>query len=217
RSIDVLAEHSYSSSEVRPMSENGTTVMARIAAARRRLWLAAVAAVALGAASVAAASAQDPVYAAAAQVGFGTADVPAQASAALTPAMARKAMRRAGVAGMPARDLLDHTAITVDASSGVAVVRVTDSSGPRARRLANAYAQTLVAARRRQIADGARRTKARLHRELVQADRALKTAQGSNRTLMRTQHNTLVRLWQGIDTRTSLAMDGVQVIGVAAA
>ena len=196
------------------MSDHGTRVMARIAAARRRLWLAAVAAVVAGAAAVAAASAQAPVYAASAQVGFGTADVPAQASAALTPGMARRAMRRAGVT-MPAGDLLDHTTITVDASSGVAVVRVTDSGAPRARRLANAYAQTLVAARRRQIADGARRTKARLHRELVQADQELKAAQGSNLTLMRAQHNTLVRLWQGIDTRTSLAMDGVQVIGVA--
>lgn len=199
------------------MSEHGTTVMAKIAAARRRLWLAAVAAVAVGAAVAAAASAQAPVYAATAQVGFGTADVTAQASAALTPGMARKAMHRAGVTGMTARDLLDHTTITVDASSGVAVVRVTDARGAQARRLANAYAHTLVTARRRQIADGARRTKTRLHRELVQADRALKAAQGSDRTLMRTQHNTLVRLSQGIDTRTSLAMDGVQVIGAAAA
>jgi Mrp family chromosome partitioning ATPase len=189
--------------------------MARIAVARRRLWLAAVAAVAAGIAAALAASAQAPVYAASAQVGFGTANVPAQASAALTPSLARKAMQRAGVTGMPARDLLDHTAITVDASSGVAVVRVTAAQGPEARRLANAYAQTLVAARRLQIADGARHTKARLHRELVQADRELKAAQGSDEALMRAQHNTLVRLWQAVDTRTSLAMDGVQVIGVA--
>jgi Mrp family chromosome partitioning ATPase len=203
--------------EVRPMSDHGSTVMARIAAARRRLWIAALAAVAVGAAAAAAASAQAPAYAASAQVGFGTANVPAQASAALTPGMARKAMHRAGVTGMPARDLLDHTAITVDPSSGVAVVRVTDANRQRARRLANSYAQTLVAARRQQIAEGARRTKARLHRELVQADQGLKTAQGSNRALMRAQHNTLVRLWQGIDTRTSLAMDGVQVIGAAGA
>ena len=199
------------------MSDHGPTVMAKIAAARRRLWLAAVAAVAVGAVAAAAASMQAPVYAASAQVGFGTADVPAQASAALTPAMARKALHRSGIAGMPARDLLDHTTITVDVSSGVAVVRVTDAQSQRARRLANAYAQTLVAVRRQQIADGARRTKARLHRELVKADRDLQSAQGSNRALMRTQHNTLVRLWQGIDTRTSLAMDGVQVIGAAGA
>ena len=197
------------------MSDHGTPVMARIAAARRRLWLAALAAVAAGAAAAAAASAQAPVYAASAHVGYGTANVPAQASAALTPGMARRAMHRAGITGMPGRDLLDHTAIGVDASSGVAVVRVTDANGPRARRLANAYAQTLVAARRQQIADGARRTKARLHRELVQADRGLKAAQGSDRLLMRAQHNTLVRLWQAIDTRTSLAMGGVQVIGAA--
>jgi hypothetical protein len=199
------------------MSDHGTTVMARIAAARRRLWLAAVAALAVGAAAAAAASAQAPVHAATAQVGFGTADVTAQASAALTPGMARRAMHRAGATGLTARDLLDRTAITVDASSGVAVVRVTDARAPEARRLANAYAQTLVAARRRQIADGARRTKARLHREIVQADAALATAKGPERALVRAQHNTLVRLWQGIDTRTSLAMDGVQVIGPAAA
>jgi hypothetical protein len=213
--IDVLAEHSYFSIEVRPMSDHGSTVMARIAAARRRLWLAAVAAVAVGAAAAAAASAQAPAYAASAQVGFGTTNVPAQASAALTPSMAQRAMHRAAVSGMSARGLLDHTSITVDPASGVAVVRVTDSSRRDAGRLANAYAQTLVAARRQQIADGARRTKARLHRELVQADRDLKTAHGSDGALMRTQHNTLIRLWQGIDTRTSLAMDGVQVIGPA--
>ena len=32
---------------------------------------------------------------------------------------------------------------------------------------------------------------------------------------MRSQYGTLVRLWQAIDTRTSIAMDGVQVIGAA--
>jgi Mrp family chromosome partitioning ATPase len=190
--------------------------MAKMAAARRRLWLAAVVAVVAGAAVAVLAAAQASVYAASAQVGFGTAAVPAQASAALTPAMARRALHRAQVTSLSARDLLDNTTINVDASSGVAVVRVTDSRRQRARQLANAYAQTLVAARRQQIADGARRTKARLHRELVQADRGLKNAGGSDQLLMRTQHNTLLRLWQAIDTRTTIAMDGVQVIGPAA-
>jgi Mrp family chromosome partitioning ATPase len=190
--------------------------MAKMAAARRRLWLAAVVAVVAGAAVAVLAAAQASVYAASAQVGFGTAAVPAQASAALTPAMARRALHRAQVTSLSARDLLDTTTINVDASSGVAVVRVTDSRRQRARQLANAYAQTLVAARRQQIADGARRTKARLHRELVQADRGLKNASGSDQLLMRTQHNTLLRLWQAIDTRTTIAMDGVQVIGPAA-
>jgi Mrp family chromosome partitioning ATPase len=190
--------------------------MAKMAAARRRLWLAAVVAVVAGAAVAVLAAAQASVYAASAQVGFGTAAVPAQASAALTPAMARRALHRAQVTSLSARDLLDNTTINVDASSGVAIVRVTDSRRQRARQLANAYAQTLVAARRQQIADGARRTKARLHRELVQADRGLKNAGGSDQLLMRTQHNTLLRLWQAIDTRTTIAMDGVQVIGPAA-
>lgn len=190
--------------------------MAKMAAARRRLWLAAVVAVVAGAAVAVLAAAQASVYAASAQVGFGTAAVPAQASAALTPAMARRALHRAQVTSLSARDLLDNTTINVDASSGVAVVRVTDSRRQRARQLANAYAQTLVAGRRQQIADGARRTKARLHRELVQADRGLKNASGSDQLLMRTQHNTLLRLWQAIDTRTTIAMDGVQVIGPAA-
>ena len=190
--------------------------MAKMAAARRRLWLAAVVAVVAGAAVAALAAAQASVYAASAQVGFGTAAVPAQASAALTPAMARRALHRAQVTSLSARDLLDNTTINVDASSGVAVVRVTDSRRQRARQLANAYAQTLVAGRRHQIADGARRTKARLHRELVQADRGLKNASGSDQLGMRTQHNTLLRLWQAIDTRTTIAMDGVQVIGPAA-
>jgi Mrp family chromosome partitioning ATPase len=190
--------------------------MAKMAAARRRLWLAAVVAVVAGAAVAALAAAQASVYSASAQVGFGTAAVPAQASAALTPAMARRALHRAQVTSLSARDLLDNTTINVDASSGVAIVRVTDSRRQRARQLANAYAQTLVAARRQQIADGARRTKARLHRELVQADRGLKNAGGSDQLLMRTQHNTVLRLWQAIDTRTSIAMDGVQVIGPAA-
>jgi len=189
--------------------------MAKMAAARSRLWLAAIVAVVAGVAAAALVSTQAAVYAASAQVGFGTTAVPAQASAALTPAVARRALHRARVTSLSAADLLDSTTISVDASSGVAVVRVTDSRRPRARRLANAYAQTLVAARRQQIADGARRTKARLHRELVLADRDLKGANGSDRLLMRTQHNTLVRLWQGIDTRTSIAMDGVQVIGRA--
>jgi Mrp family chromosome partitioning ATPase len=191
--------------------------MAKIAAARRRLWIAAVVAVVAGVGAAALASAQAPVYAASAQVGFGTTTLPAQASAALTPTMARRVLHRAHVTTVSAGDLLDATTITVDASSGVAVVRVTDSRRPRARQLADAYAQMLVAARRQQIADGARRAKARLHRELVQADRRLKNARGSHRLLMRTEHNTLARLWQGIDTRTTIAMDGVQVIGPAAA
>lgn len=191
--------------------------MAKMAAARSRLWLAAVVAVVAGVAAAAIASAQPAVYAASAQVGFGSTTLPAQASAALTPAVARRALDRARVTSLSARDLLDSTTITVDPGSGVAVVRVTDSRRPRARRLANAYARTLVAARRQQIAAGARGTKARLHRELVQADRGLKNAHGSHRALMRTEHNTLVRLWQGIDTRTTIAMDGVQVIGPAAA
>jgi Mrp family chromosome partitioning ATPase len=190
--------------------------MAKVAAARRRLWLAAVVAVVAGAAVAALAATQASVYAASAQVGFGTAAVPAQASAALTPAMARRALHRAQVTSPSARDLLDNTTINVDAPSGVAVVRVTDSRRQRARQLANAYAQTLVAARRQQIADGARRTKARLHRELVQADRGLKNVSGSDQLVMRTQHNTVLRLWQAIDTRTTIAMDGVQVIGPAA-
>lgn len=190
--------------------------MAKMAAARRRLWIAGVVAIIAGAAAAALASAQAPTYAASAQVGFGTTTLPAQASVALTPAMARATLHRAHVTSVSARDLLSSTSITVDSPSGVAVIRVTDSQGPRARRLANAYAQTLVSARRHQIADGARRTKARLHRQLVATDRGLKTAQGVEQVSMRAQYGTLVRLWQAIDTRTSIAMDGVQVIGPAA-
>jgi Mrp family chromosome partitioning ATPase len=213
--IDEHPEPSYSSKGA-IVSEQRTALMAKVAAARRRLWLAAVVAIVAGAAVAAFATSRSPAYAASAQVGFGTTTVPAQASAALTPAMARRALHRARVTDLSGRDLLAGTKIEVDASTGVAVVRVTDSQRSRARLLANAYAQTLVAARRRQIADGATRTKARLHRQLVQTDRGLAAARGSERGLMRSQHTTLVRLWQGIDTRTSIAMDGVQVIGPAA-
>ena len=66
-----------------------------------------------------------------------------------------------------------------------------------------------------QIADGARRTKARLHRQLVATTHSLQKAQGVEQVSMRSQYGTLVRLWQAIDTRTSIAMDGVQVIGAA--
>src|SRR6476659_2096947 len=109
------------------MSDQRTTLMAKMAAARRRLWLAAVVAVIAGVAAAAIAS--------------------AQASVALTPAMARSALGRAHVTSVSARELLSHTTITVDPGSGVAVIRVTDARAPRARRLANAYARTLVAAR----------------------------------------------------------------------
>jgi len=175
--------------------------------------MAAVVAIVAGAVAAALASAQAPTYAASAQVGFGTTTLPAQASVALTPAMARATLHRAHVTSLSARDLLASTTIKVDSPSGVAVIRVTDSRGPRARRLANAYARTLVSARRHQIADGARRTKARLHRQLVATTHSLKTAQGVDQVSMRSQYGTLVRL----DTRTSIAMDGVQVIGTAAA
>jgi len=189
--------------------------MAKMGAARRRLWIVIVVAIVAGAAAAALASAQAPTYAASAQVGFGTTTLPAQASVALTPAMARATLHRAHVNTISASELLANTTISVDSPSGVAVIRVTDSRGPRARRLANAYAQTLVAARRLQIADGARRTKARLHRQLVATTHSLQTAQGVDQVSMRSQYGTLVRLWQAIDTRTSIAMDGVQVIGAA--
>ena len=61
---------------------------------------------------------------------------------------ARDAPPRARDAASPHASSVASTTITVDPPSGVAVIRVTDSRGPRARRLANAYAQTLVAARR---------------------------------------------------------------------
>ena len=189
--------------------------MAKMAAARRRLWIAAVVAVVAGVAAAAIASAQASVYAATAQVGFGTTTLPAQASVALTPAMARATLGRAHVTSVSARELLSHTTITVDPGSGVAVIRVTDARAPRARRLANAYARTLVAARRHQIAEAAVRTKARLHRQLVAAGSSLKTAQGAERISMRTQYGAVVHQWQAIDTRTTIAMDGVQVIGPA--
>ena len=110
------------------MSDQRTTLVAKLAAARGRLWLVAVVAVAAGLAAAAVASARAPVYAAEAQVGFGTTTVPAQASAALTPAMAHRAIRRAGIDGMSPGQLLDNTRISVDPGSGVAVVRVTDSN-----------------------------------------------------------------------------------------
>src|SRR6476661_7805071 len=179
------------------MSDQRTTLMAKMAAARRRLWLAAVVAVIAGVAAAAIASAQASVYAATAQVGFGTTTL------------------RAHVTSVSARELLSHTTITVDPGSGVAVIRVTDARAPRARRLANAYARTLVAARRHQIAEAAVRTKARLHRQLVATGSGLKTAQGSERISMRTQYGAVVHQWQAIDTRTTIAMDGVQVIGPA--
>ncbi len=191
--------------------------MAKMAAARSRLWIALVVAIIAGAAAAVLASAQAPTYAASAQVGFGTTTLPAQASVALTPAMARATLHRARVSSISARELVASTTISVDSPSGVAVIRVTDSRGPRARRLATASAQTLVAARRLQIADGARRTKARLHRQLVATTHSLETAQGVDQVSMRSQYGTLVRLWQAIDTRTSIAMDGVQVIGAAGA
>jgi Mrp family chromosome partitioning ATPase/capsular polysaccharide biosynthesis protein len=189
--------------------------MARLTAVRHRLWIALAVAIVAGAIAAALASAQAPTYAASAQVGFGTTTLPAQASVALTPAMARATLHRAHISSVSASELLANTTIAVDSPSGVAVIRVTDSRGPRARRLANAYAQTLVAARRLQIADGARRTKARLHRQLVATTHSLQTAQGVDQVSMRSQYGTLVRLWQAIDTRTSIAMDGVQVIGAA--
>ena len=129
--------------------------------------------------------------------------------------MARATLGRAHVTSVSARELLSHTTITVDPGSGVAVIRVTDARAPRARRLANAYAGTLVAARRHQIAEAAVQTKARLHRQLVAAGIGLKTAQGSERISMRTQYGAVVHQWQAIDTRTTIAMDGVQVIGPA--
>ena len=95
--------------------------MAKMAAARRRLWLAAVVAVIAGVATAAIASAQASVYAATAQVGFGTTTLPAQASVALTPTMARSALDRAHVTSVSARELLSRTTITVDPGSGVAV------------------------------------------------------------------------------------------------
>jgi Mrp family chromosome partitioning ATPase len=191
--------------------------MAKMASARRRLWIAAVVAIVAGGAAAALASAQAPTYAASAQVGFGTTTLPAQASVALTPAKARATLHRAHVTSLSAHDLLARTTINVDPPSGVAVIRVTDSQALRARRLADAYAQTLVSARRHQIANGARRTKAKLHRQLVATTHSLQKAQGVERVSMRSQYGTLVRLWQAIDTRTSIAMDGVQVIGPAAA
>jgi Mrp family chromosome partitioning ATPase len=189
--------------------------MAKLAAARGRLWLVAVVAIAAGLVAAAVASAQAPVYAAEAQVGFGTTTVPAQASAGLTPATARRAIQRAGVNGMSPRRLLDHTTISVDPAAGVAVVRVTDSNRAQARRLANAYARTLVVTRRHRIADAARRTKARLQQQLAAATEGLKTAQGTDRISLRAQYGAVVRQWQVIDTRTTVAMDGVQVIGQA--
>jgi Mrp family chromosome partitioning ATPase/capsular polysaccharide biosynthesis protein len=212
--IDVRPDRPYSSNV---MSDQRTTLMAKMASARRRLWMAAVVAIVAGAAAAALASAQAPTYAASAQVGFGTTTLPAQASVALTPAKARATLHRAHVTSMSAHDLLASTTINVDPPSGVAVIRVTDSRGPRARRLADAYAQTLVSARRHQIANGARRTKAKLHRQLVATTHSLQKAQGVEQVSMRSQYGTLVRLWQAIDTRTSIAMDGVQVIGPAAA
>src|SRR6478672_5896850 len=160
------------------MSDQRTTLMAKMTAARGRLWIVLVAAIVAGAAAAALASAQAPTYAASAQVGFGSTTLPAQASVALTPAMAHATLHRAHVTSISASALLANTTISVDSPSGVAVIRVTDSRGPRARRLANAYAQSLVAARRLQIADGARGTKARLHRQLVATTRGLQTAQG---------------------------------------
>ena len=199
------------------MSDQRTTLMAKLAAARGRLWLVAVVAVAAGLAAAAVASARAPVYAAEAQVGFGTTTVPAQASAALTPAMAHRAIRRAGIDGMSPGQLLDNTRISVDPGSGVAVVRVTDSNRAQARRLANAYAQTLVVTRRHRIAEGAARTKASLQRQLAAAGHGLKTAHGQDRLSLRAQYGAVVRQWQIIDTRTTVAMDGVQVIGRSAA
>jgi Mrp family chromosome partitioning ATPase len=198
------------------MSDQRTTLMAKLAAARSRLWVVAVVAVAAGLVAAAVASTRTPVYAAEAQVGYGTANVPAQATAALTPAMARHAIRRAGVDGMSPGELLDNAAISVDPASGVAVVRVSDPSRARAGRLANAYAHTLVVERRHQISEAAARTKARLQRKLAAADRGLETAQGTARMSLRAQYGAVVRQWQIIDTRTTLAMDGVQVIGQAA-
>jgi len=198
------------------MLDQRTTLMAKLAAARSRLWLVAVVAIAAGLVAAAVASAQAPVYAARAQVGFGTTTVPAQASAALTPAMARRAINRAGISGMSPHQLLDNTTISVDPAAGVAVVRVTDSSRPQARRLANAYARTVVVTRRHRIADAARRTKARLQQQLAAATEGLQTARGTDRISLRAQYGAVVRQWQVIDTRTTVAMDGVQVIGRAA-
>ena len=68
--------------------------------------MAAVVAIVAGAVAAALASAQAPTYAASAQVGFGTTTLPAQASVALTPAMARATLHRAHVTSLSARDLL---------------------------------------------------------------------------------------------------------------
>ena len=212
--IDAGPDRPYSSNV---MSDQRTTLMAKMAAARHRLWIAAVVAIVAGAAAAALASAQAPMYAASAQVGFGTTTLPAQASVALTPAMARVTLHRAHVTSVsgarPALAARRSPSTRVPASPSSAsptrAARGRGGSPTRTPRRSSRPAGTRSP--RRHAHEGAASPPAGRGRPRPQ------DGAGVERISMRAQYGTLVRLWQAIDTRTSIAMDGVQVIGPAAA
>jgi Mrp family chromosome partitioning ATPase/capsular polysaccharide biosynthesis protein len=169
------------------------------------------------AAGAAFALAQPARYTASAQVAFARANTPTQATVAATPAMAARAIGTPGVHGLTARSLLAESSVSADPTSQVLIVRVSDTSKPRASRLASAYARAIVASRRARIAAIDGRPERRLRHELSTLHRAVTAAPSPARYVTRSRYATALRQLAALQTTEATTARGVYVAGVPGA
>jgi Mrp family chromosome partitioning ATPase len=192
-----------------------TTFAQHIAAARSRLWIPVACAAAAAAVVAAVVSTQASTYTASAQVGFTSTTMPMQATLVRTPAIAAHALHVVGAHDLTPQQLLAKTSVSVDPESGVVVVRVRDANRAVATQLADGYARAFVSSRRAQISASLAGAQRRIRRQLRSTGRVIRTAGGSAPLSVRVRYGSLLRQEQSMQTRVSVARNGVQVISRA--
>ncbi len=183
---------------------------------RHRVGIIVICALVAAVVGAAVAMTRSTTYQAQAQVGFTKISVPTQATLALTPQVAAKAIALSGLKGITPAALLSHTRTSVVPDAGLMVVHVTQASSARARALADSYAQAFVSARRAQIVASGAPLRHQLEAQLAGLRQAVNiSAPTPARFVARAQYQTVLRQLTALNTSASQAARSVYVASKA--